>query len=487
MSLDGITPALIGAVGDLLKRQGQPPQVGAGQPPPPAAVNPAPPRVGATPGTFAGPTFNTPKIGAQPAAPTPQPAPAGTGMIGAGPDYAAEYAQHAAQRPPDLDPEAGKPSMLRKIGGVAAASLIGALNPTAGGEIGSMIIHGPRHSLEMEHQQQEQAWERQGADISKEASLADTVSQIHQRDAEATKAGTPPVAKEKTPQEQAYEFAVKFGKNPLEAYGAVRDDGKTPPAAEQPLGQSADSLNAQLEDRWHVLNPGKPLPSQYKVSAQSTKTDYDRLDKALNGLETATGAKAQRDIVNSDRATARADKEEKAGKPTADEQRRSDLSENLNENLNTLEDIVKRRPDLFGSVKGRATSLREWLGSSDPDIATLETIKHQIGMAQISAHGMRSAQGIDGAAESIFNNFKNGPQAMLASINAVRNSVKTFSGDVERARNDSGKKNSNASATSPAPAKSADLGDAAGKPEGSTGTLPDGTKVKVVKGRIIRQ
>lgn len=121
-------------------------------------------------------------------------------------------------------------------------------------------------------------------------------------------------------------------------------------------------------------------------------------------------------------------------KPTADEQRRADLSENLNENLATLEEIVHRRPDLFGPAAGRWTSLKAALGSGDPDIATLETIKHQIGMAQISAHGMRSAQGIGAAADSILNSFKNEPAAVLASINAARNSVKTFTGDVEKVK-----------------------------------------------------
>jgi hypothetical protein len=122
----------------------------------------------------------------------------------------------------------------------------------------------------------------------------------------------------------------------------------------------------------------------------------------------------------------------KGAKPTADEQRRSDLSENLNENLATLEEITNRRPDLFGPVAGQITGIKGFIGSNDPDIGTLETIKHQIGMAQISAHGMRSAQGVSSAAESILNSFKNGPDAVKASINAARNSVKTFTEDANR-------------------------------------------------------
>jgi hypothetical protein len=121
-------------------------------------------------------------------------------------------------------------------------------------------------------------------------------------------------------------------------------------------------------------------------------------------------------------------------KPTADEQRRADLAENLNENLNTLEDIAKRRPELFGPVQGRLAELRQHFGSNDPDLAALLTAEHQIGMAQISAHGMRSAQGVQAAADSIMNSLHNGPKALMGSINTVRNSVKTFTADANRNR-----------------------------------------------------
>jgi hypothetical protein len=132
----------------------------------------------------------------------------------------------------------------------------------------------------------------------------------------------------------------------------------------------------------------------------------------------------------------------KGSKPTADEQRRADLAKNLNENFDKLEDILKRRPELFGPMAGRLTSLKNTFGTSDPDIAALETIKHQVGMAQISAHGMRSAQGIEGAAQSLLNNFNNSPAAMMGGINAARQSVGTFIDDANNpgANRDTGAK-----------------------------------------------
>jgi hypothetical protein len=168
------------------------------------------------------------------------------------------------------------------------------------------------------------------------------------------------------------------------------------------------AIASQRPDR-----PEKP-PRQMIVGPDGRVIELHPGDMVPQGSKTVTG-----DLTN---------------KPTADEQRRSDLSENLNENLATLEEIVGRRPDLFGPMAGRLTGIKGALGSNDPDIGTLETIKHQIGMAQISAHGMRSAQGIGSAADSILNSFKNGPDAVRASINAARNSVKTFTGDADRAK-----------------------------------------------------
>jgi hypothetical protein len=139
-------------------------------------------------------------------------------------------------------------------------------------------------------------------------------------------------------------------------------------------------------------------------------------------------------------------------KPSADEQRRADLAENLNENLNTLEDIVSRRPELFGPLAGRWSELKGKFGSNDADIAALQVLEHQIGMAQISAHGMRSAHGIEGAAQSIFNGLHSGPAALKSAIATVRNSVKTFQNDVEGKRGGEKKESSSGSAEPSRPA-----------------------------------
>lgn len=192
-------------------------------------------------------------------------------------------------------------------------------------------------------------------------------------------------------------------------------------------------INQALSARYQVLNPGKQLPSTYQLPANATVDDFSRVDKLMEQTEKASATQAQRETANGFRAQAAAlanlaaqEKVAQLNKPTAQEQNRADLAQNLQENIQNLGDILKRRPDLFGPLAGRVTGLRQFVGTSDPDIAQLDAIKHQLGMAQISAHGMRSAQGIEGAAQSLINSFHNSPEATQAALDAATKSVATF-------------------------------------------------------------
>lgn len=115
--------------------------------------------------------------------------------------------------------------------------------------------------------------------------------------------------------------------------------------------------------------------------------------------------------------------------PTADEIKRAEMAENLTHNIDQLEDIATRRPELFGPMGGRLTQLKQVLGSDDPDVAALDTIAHQLGMAQISAHSMRSAQGVEAATNSLLNSFHNSASATKIALSKARSSVASFQKD----------------------------------------------------------
>lgn len=80
---------------------------------------------------------------------------------------------------------------------------------------------------------------------------------------------------------------------------------KTPVEGETPL-TNVDQLNKAMETRYQVLHPGGALPPQFTLPANATQKDYDRLDKALAGTESALGTKAQRDAAEAARDQARA-------------------------------------------------------------------------------------------------------------------------------------------------------------------------------------
>lgn len=69
-------------------------------------------------------------------------------------------------------------------------------------------------------------------------------------------------------------------------------------AENAPFGDKANALNAALQRRYQVLNPGKPLPPELAVSPNSIPKDFDRVDKIMQQTENAQATKANRDIVN---------------------------------------------------------------------------------------------------------------------------------------------------------------------------------------------
>ena len=205
-------------------------------------------------------------------------------------------------------------------------------------------------------------------------------------------------------EQQAYDFAIKSGKNPLDAYAAVYG-----------------AKNTKTDN----------LPEQYLEAQQSGDTvKADLIRKTIQDTQTAPKITVL-NAAAANRADAAATKADttKTAKLSSDEQKRADLAQNMNENINALEDIANRRPDLFGPVAGRLTDAKTALGTSDPDIAQLQVIKHQLGMVAQGAHGMRSAQGVESAANSLTNGYHNSPEATKAALEAARSSVKTFLSD----------------------------------------------------------
>ena len=442
MSLGGLPPALIGAVDDWLTKQK--PQIGAVQPTPPQPT-PVQPHIGAAPPTAApqpslrpaGPMGGSgmlPGGTEQVGAPVQQAAPAGTPQIGAPvtPDYAKEYHDWAATRPPDLAPDAGKPSMIRKIGGIALGTAIGALNPKGGAEVGESIINAPRHGLELEQQQKEQAWERKGATLKTEAGLADTGSQINERDATAAKLRSD-VATAGQPKPKEEEWTVVSGAHgpngePIQEEknsgqmrfaplaGAEMND-KTPvpknmeaktlklPSGQQVAGKVDSQGNLLLADGT-AAPKGTILYQQpnYGQLVLPTKTE----DLLENGIPTKMGwdAKTQKyDIPQGQAATgAYAHEEAQAG---AVQRAGNDL----------ITDIKNNRKSL-GNVKAIVNSAFLGTPLDDPKAKSLAVKLASYAALNPAMHGAKGMQAIK-AFEQMVGGIPDNPDALIAAIQGI--------------------------------------------------------------------
>jgi hypothetical protein len=193
-------------------------------------------------------------------------------------------------------------------------------------------------------------------------------------------------------------------------------------------------------EAWRQQNPDKPVSDWIQLQGSPGREQARDLKEQSLAQQAQLAGESRKDREQfhadseQDRALTRAqmrqNQEDKKNKPTADEQKKADLVDNLNENLGVVEEILHRRPDLFGPIAGRMTEMKNSFGTHDPDIAALEAAQHQLGMVQQGVHGMRSAQGMQGAVDSIMNGFHNSPEAMQRSIETVRSSAKTFSNAV---------------------------------------------------------
>lgn len=64
------------------------------------------------------------------------------------------------------------------------------------------------------------------------------------------------------------------------------------------FGEKIPQLNDALTQRYQVLHPGQPLPPPFTLGANASKSDFDRVDKMLEGTERAQGTKSQQDATN---------------------------------------------------------------------------------------------------------------------------------------------------------------------------------------------
>jgi hypothetical protein len=109
---------------------------------------------------------------------------------------------------------------------------------------------------------------------------------------------------------------------------------------------------------------------------------------------------------------------------TGEERKRGDLSRNALHNLDTIDQIVSRRPDLVDYINGRVSQGKHIVGTNDPDLAAMNTALDNYALAATGAHGIRAVQARVDTRGALLNDFKNGPKAIKSSINTARGSLR---------------------------------------------------------------
>jgi hypothetical protein len=259
--------------------------------------------------------------------------------------------------------------------------------------------------------------------------------------------------------------------------------------AEQPLNNAAQ-MGQALTRRFQVLHPGQPLDPAYQLPPNATVGDYNRINAALGGEETAVGIKQGRDAAAEDRTSAAATHAaEHADAAAATHQQRefeqhrqteSDLEKKQNAREKTLAPVqgAMDYADTYQQSKhtgpGDEALMEKFFELAKPSTG-FRMSQPQITMLTQARSWMEGTKAL--AYHALTGTWFSDQQRqeIIATMKALGERKVNRTGEArgqQAAAGGSGK----------------DLGAApAGKPDGTTGTLPDGTKVKVQGGRLITQ
>lgn len=180
-----------------------------------------------------------------------------------------------------------------------------------------------------------------------------------------------------------------------------------------------------------ILEKAKSEAKKLDIAGQKLGLDTDRYKaeflgvdregKPLPGAQTTTEGKA----VGTKVAAAES-------KATAMQKNKADLSENVQHNVDEATKLIKNNTGLFGKVQGRFTNVAQMAGSDDPAIAQLGVVIHNIAVASAGIHGQRGQSAVEAYEKDLLNKFHNSPEATLAAMDEIRNSVGDFMKDANK-------------------------------------------------------
>ena len=110
-------------------------------------------------------------------------------------------------------------------------------------------------------------------------------------------------------------------------------------------------------------------------------------------------------------------------KPTSTEIGRADLAGSALDQMDTMGQILLKRPDLFGPVAGRATDFTQWVGSQDPDALQFRAAARVAADHLAGVFGGRSEAALQHIYEVIGQN-KTNPEAAIVALDQMGKAAK---------------------------------------------------------------
>lgn len=345
--------------------------------------------------------------------------------------------------------------------------------------------------------------------LNEHEAAAQKEAQTVEETANAQKALNPTL----TPEEEAYKGLTgqtnpSTGQpyTPYEAYQQIESAkaGAKPLTEDEKPVEDIAGVNKRLESRYQVLHPGQALPPQYTLQPGAKQRDYKAIDADLQRVEQAQGVKTQQDTANQfhkDTAAATAAQREQTNQDR--EQARQDRLQHQQE---MESDKHQQARDKFVQPLQGAIDNAEYQRSyadgpqhtGAGDYQMLNQLQEAIVAGQKA--GIRfttSEQQMIRHSQNLLNSWR-ARWGSLTGGTIFSDQQRHEIADtmqhvalVHQHQIDRWDREHQAGVGQPATAPQGggkDFGAApAGKPEGATGTLPDGTKIVVKGGRLVPQ
>jgi hypothetical protein len=117
--------------------------------------------------------------------------------------------------------------------------------------------------------------------------------------------------------------------------------------------------------------------------------------------------------------------------PTGQERGRADLAVSARDQLNTMEQILLKRTDLFGPISGQKTDFTQWIGSQDPDAQRFRAAATVAKDHLAGVFGGRSKDALQGIYDAIGQN-KTNPAAGIAALEQMNIAAAAIQGAGQR-------------------------------------------------------